>query len=319
MKILIIPDVHGTHEWEVSKKLPVTAYDYVVFLGDYFDGEENNWPDQGENFRAICDFVREDTAHRKLLMGNHDWSYLSRTTHGSDVSGHQDEHGVGIRKLLTENHDILDLSFECEANCSGGRLVFSHAGFSRTWINSILKVFGITENQWSLSFLNEQWHKLSFDPKSTDFKYDFEELLDWYGFLSGSGNEITQGPLWIRPEALLSDAFYETQLVGHTECCLGDYAVLTEKDLSLNRKNTLIAADSNLHLVFDIIDTEVLPGNAMSLLDFSKFYKRTQKQIFDIKSQEFSQETFSKERVMSKLTAAFGEKIAERYYRMFFG
>jgi len=34
---------------------------------------------------------------------------------------------------------------------------------------SILKVFGIKENQWSLSFLNEQWHKLSFDPKSKDF------------------------------------------------------------------------------------------------------------------------------------------------------
>ena len=94
---------------------------------------------------------------------------------------------------------------------------------------------------------------------------------------------------------------------------------MKEKDTYLNRTDTLIVADSALHHIFDIIDTEDLPGNAMSLLDFSKFYKQTQKQIYDIKSQEFSQEEYSKERVMAKLTAAFGEKIAERYYRMFFG
>lgn len=318
MKILVIPDVHGSHEWETAKKLPETAYDYIVFLGDYFDCWENQWPDQGENFKDICSFIREDTAHRKLLLGNHDWSYLSMTKHGADVSGHQNEHIEEIRNLLTENHDILDLAFECEANCPGKRLVFSHAGFSRTWVKSILNVFGIQEDQWSVSFLNEQWHKLSLNPKSECFNYAFEELLDWYGFFSGSGNEVTQGPLWIRPETLLTDAFYETQIVGHTECCLGDFVVLREKDNYLNRTDTLIVADSAAHLIFDIIDTEKLPENAMSLLEFSKFYKRTQKQIYDIKSQECAQAEYSKETVMAKLTAAFGEKLAERYYRIFF-
>lgn len=78
MKILVIPDIHGSHEWEEAKKISKTEYDYAVFLGDYFDSWENNWPNQGENFRAICDFVREDIQHRKLLLGNHDWSYLSQ-------------------------------------------------------------------------------------------------------------------------------------------------------------------------------------------------------------------------------------------------
>lgn len=240
------------------------------------------------------------------------------TNHGADVSGHQNEHIEEIRKLLTENHDILDLAFECDANCPGGRLIISHAGFSRTWVTSLLKVFGIQEDQWSVSFLNDQWHKLSFNSHSENFNYAFEELLDWYGFFSGSGNEVTQGPLWIRPEALLTDAFYETQIVGHTECCLGDFAVLREKDNSLNRTNTLIVADSASHILFDIIDTENLPGNELSLLEFSKFYKRTQKQIYDIKSQEYAEAEYSKEMVMAKLTAAFGEKLAERYYRIFF-
>ena len=82
-RILSIPDVHGSHEWEVVKNLPAQNYDYIVFHVDYFDCWENEWPDQGENFKNICTFVREDTDHRKLLLGNHDWSYLTGTGTGS--------------------------------------------------------------------------------------------------------------------------------------------------------------------------------------------------------------------------------------------
>lgn len=67
-KILVIPDVHGTHQWEVVKSLPKESYDYIVFIGDYFDTWQNEWPDQGENFKAICSFVREDPEKRSLLM-----------------------------------------------------------------------------------------------------------------------------------------------------------------------------------------------------------------------------------------------------------
>ena len=139
MKVLVIPDVHGSHEWESVKGMPTDSYDFIVFMGDYFDSWENQWPDQGNNFKSICTFVREDRTHRKLLLGN---------------------------------HDILDIAFECDD------IVFSH---------------------------------------DETFNYAFEELLDWYGFFSSSGNEITQGPLWIRPEALIKDAAYPVQVVGHTK------------------------------------------------------------------------------------------------------
>jgi len=35
VKILIIPDVHGSHNWEIAKER-VAEVDKVVFLGDYF-------------------------------------------------------------------------------------------------------------------------------------------------------------------------------------------------------------------------------------------------------------------------------------------
>ena len=73
-KILIIPDVHGTHEWEMAKN-EISQVDYVVFMGDYFDSWENKWDDQGNNFKNICKFKRNNSDKVILLLGNHDWSY----------------------------------------------------------------------------------------------------------------------------------------------------------------------------------------------------------------------------------------------------
>ena len=70
MKVLVVPDVHGSHEWEAVKDMPTDSYDFIVFMGDYFDSWENQLPDQGNNFKSICSFIREDRTHRKLLLGN---------------------------------------------------------------------------------------------------------------------------------------------------------------------------------------------------------------------------------------------------------
>ena len=90
-----------------------------------------------------------------MLIGNHDWSYISGTRDGCRVSGHQSGHILEIRNLLEQNLDIIDLAFECDG-----------------WV------------------------------------------------FSPSGDEISQGHLWIRPESLLQDAYYPKQVVGHTEMCL---------------------------------------------------------------------------------------------------
>lgn len=45
MKVLVVPDVHGSHEWESVKDMPTDSYDFIVFMGDYFDSWENQWPD----------------------------------------------------------------------------------------------------------------------------------------------------------------------------------------------------------------------------------------------------------------------------------
>ena len=60
------------------------------------------------------------------------------------------------------------------------------------------------------------------------------------------GDDVTQGPLWIRPSSLFQDAFFKKQCVGHTE--------YTERLEAEDYK--LLVIDSRGHKVFTEIDTE---------------------------------------------------------------
>lgn len=295
MKVLVIPDVHGSHEWEKVKSIPKEDYDFAIFLGDYFDSgiydkkmkawvSNNKWPDQGENFRNICNWVREDIEHRKMVFGNHDWSYVSGTRGGSSVSGHQDAHISEIRALLESNIDILDIAEEVD------NFVFSHAGFTKTWVEHYLfpqlhiafdewpdedkKGKAWDESEFSIKLLNEYFHKLSHTPGDKNFNYAFDETLDWNGYYSGSGDEVTQGPLWVRPNSLLSDAYFPTQVVGHTE-----YAFAGKTNVYLNN-NFLTLVDSPTHSNIFIFDTET-PGEYTLASEYSDKINKT---IFTIKN-----------------------------------
>ena len=284
-RILSVPDVHGSHEWEVIKTLPKDSYDFIVFHGDYFDSWENEWPDQGENFKNICDFVREDTEHRKLLIGNHDWSYLSQSREGQNCSGHQSGsiYSEGkitvIRELLLGARDILELAFECDG------WVFSHAGFSKTAVNymqEILKNLGIIQdgNEYSISLLNSVFKKRLEEYNIPNFSkwIPLDEKLDWDGCFSGSGDEPSQFCLWIRPDSLLEDAYYNKQVVGHTELCIYDKIYLQQGE------NKVIVVDSPDHAVYDVLDTQKEYA-FFSVTEINKQRKKLFKVVNDIKSQ----------------------------------
>lgn len=278
MKVLIVPDVHGSHKWEVAKE-KINEVDYVVFLGDYFDAWENKWPDQGENFQNICRFKRANMNKVKLLAGNHDWAYCSSTRYGSNCSGHQYGKASIIRSLLISNKDIIDLAFECDG------WVFSHAGFSKTAVSSMKKIMGNIytiypkadrdtfsskeeadayfkelqksivvwdQDLFSVDTLNKCWHEISSIPNEKNSHNAFEEKLDWDGCFSGSGDEVSQFCLWIRPKSLLKEPYFPKQIVGHSEyCCKGHLEILKNKN-----KDIVVLCDSADHDVFDVFDTQ---------------------------------------------------------------
>lgn len=173
--------------------------------------------------------------------------------------------------------------------------IFSHAGFTHFWVNSMKeclhhaldkwpeeddgKPLRWDESEFSIKFLNDYWHTLEHWPGTKNSNYEFDELLDWHGYFSGSGNEITQGPFWVRPESLLKDAEYPKQIVGHTE-----YGFLEPLYLDEN-EHKIIVTDSPEHTNIFIFDTEN-PGEKWYTVDkFNKELKKTRHIILDAKSQ----------------------------------
>ena len=270
MKVLVIPDVHGSHNWEQAKQI-IDTVDKVVFIGDYVDSWENKWPDQGENLNNIFKFARENPDKVDVLWGNHDWSYFSQSRYGYQVSGHQPLHSTEISSLLNANKDILKVAV-CYDDW-----VFSHAGITHAWVTTFK---GDCEAE-GIKFEEEDFfEQLNVAARN----HVIDELFDWHGFFSGCGDEPCQGPLWVRPGSLLSNAEYPMQVVGHTE-------VVEGIDFFAQGKNgsRVIVVDSPDHSCLRILDTKK-EYEFRTLLDLARLGKQKQKEINDAKSRAGQEE-----------------------------
>lgn len=188
MRIIVIADVHGRQTWKKAKNISADRY---IFLGDYFDSRDNiPTVSQIRNFKEIADWAKKDS-RVDLLTGNHDFHYL-RGFHGR-YSGFQQVSYFDIQEVLEENKHLLRIAYQ------SGNYVFSHAGFSKTWMNDA----GISEPMEANILFRKSYSPFEFNG------------IDPYG------DDVTQGPTWIRPYSLKSDAWGEDkgiiQIVGHTQ------------------------------------------------------------------------------------------------------
>lgn len=198
MKILAIGDTHGRATWQrfVNPEL----YDKIVFIGDYFDSFDIKGEEQIRNFLNIMEFKHKYPEKVVLLIGNHDFHYLDM---GEQYSGFQKGFQYSIKPLVEENLKHMVMCYKHED------FLFTHAGVTNTWLASV----GYTGEDPLDIFINDLF---TYQPKKFCFTPGRKN--------DGYGNEITQGPLWVRPEALRedmvrvipgSDRLY-THVVGHT-------------------------------------------------------------------------------------------------------
>jgi len=195
MKIIGLGDTHGRDNWVkiVSKELDS---DKIVFIGDYFDSRDNYTTSQQiDNFLAILDFKRKNIDKVILLIGNHDFHYLSGIK--EQYSGFQFGGSVDINKVL-EDAIKEGLMQMCYVN---DNFVFSHAGITNTWMNRY------PINLETLEFdVNEL-----FNTTRKNFCFSMGNNF------SQTGNDICQTPIWVRPQSLIADAIEGlTYIVGHT-------------------------------------------------------------------------------------------------------
>lgn len=161
-QMLIMPDIHGRTFWkDAVKKFPKEQCPdlKIVFLGDYLDPYEsydNISKEQAyQNFIEILDYAHNDD-RVILLIGNHDWHYFVKCdncridrTRAKDI-GNIFKENMNMFSLL----EIFDIN---ETKC-----IFSHAGLTSGWINSIIDMAKYEIENWKTT---EEFPIKKEDPK----------------------------------------------------------------------------------------------------------------------------------------------------------
>lgn len=188
MRLLVVGDTHGRDDWqEIQAK---EDWDKMVFIGDYFDTHENiSAAVQLYNFNEIIRFKRANKLEVELLLGNHDFHYLRDDQR---YSGYQEVHRFDIREALEGAREELKMCY------SYGDLLFTHAGVTKTWCkNNNIDITDI-ENSINQAYM--------FTPQCFNFRG-----VNMYG------DDVTQSPIWVRPNSLSRDKVDGwTHVVGHT-------------------------------------------------------------------------------------------------------
>lgn len=213
-KQLVVGDIHGQVDifkqiYEKEKPTNDVLYD-VVILGDYLDTHEDiSVEDQVNGLKELFEVQKnhlENAGSFDMLIGNHDFHYL--LDGGTEqYSGYNIKTAMMTNSILKEAVNKHRLSFS-HIDIQN-RIIYTHAGVTNTWINYVQSV-PIPINMIDLA---------SYD----SFKFKYGKHMDPYG------DDVINGPLWVRPNALLSDMYKDfdndvhkettwTQVVGHTSC-----------------------------------------------------------------------------------------------------
>ncbi len=193
MKTITIGDIHGRSDWE--KVIPAD-YDIIVFLGDYIDSYAIEDDEMLHNLEQIILFKRANPDKVKLLLGNHENSYLFRQYR---TTGYRYTIGEDISTLLRNNIGLFQVAWQCK------NYLWTHAGIHTDFYNQKLASC-VLEADKSLAATLERL-----------FREEYRALFE-VGYERGGWDEkMTGGPFWIDKSRLCMDPLrgYH-QIVGHT-------------------------------------------------------------------------------------------------------
>jgi len=185
LKIAVICDIHQSIFWRkiIDQK---DNFDKIIFLGDEFDSWDNIWPLQMDNAQDIIQFKNDFPNKVDLCWSNHAISYFL----DERCSGYQNRNALIIKNFYIRYKSLYNAVYIYD------NWIFSHAGVSAKW----MQCCGIND-------INKINQLFADDP----------DCFRWIG-PDGYGNNANEGPLWIRPDALVSNYVTDyNQVAGHTE------------------------------------------------------------------------------------------------------
>lgn len=197
MKITTIGDVHGRFTWKQIVDKEINS-DKIVFIGDYFDTHDKiSGKKQIDNFKEIMEFKKDNRDKVTILIGNHDFHYIKGSN--ERYSGYNENYALEFGEVLERNLEYMQMCLVQD------RFLFSHAGVTNTWYNTNIEDEDITNVEDNINEL--------FECNKNVFNFTIGPNY------SNTGNDITQSPIWVRPESLAKDKLDEyTFIVGHTQC-----------------------------------------------------------------------------------------------------
>ena len=215
MKIAIVSDIHQSIYWRKILKR-TNDFDKIIFLGDEFDCWTNKWPLQMDNAENIITFKKNNPEKIDLCWSNHATSYFL----DERCSGYQSEHAIDIKEFYNKHKALYNIIYTYD------NWIFSHGGVSAEW----MKCCGIKEISEINTFFNER-----------------PNFFRWVG-PDGYGNNPNEGPLWIRPNALMNNYVKGyNQVTGHTEY---QYPEIIKKE-----KHLFVFCDTVQHNYLAVLDT----------------------------------------------------------------
>jgi len=220
VKILALGDTHGRGTWYPIVTKYIDAVDKIVFIGDYFDSHEIGISAamQIYNFKKIMLFKKEYPDKIETLIGNHDYHYFEEVD--ETYSGYQSTARWDISAAINEYRPDLKVCYIV------GKYVFSHAGLTKTWCEKA---------NINLESLEQSVNDL-FVYRPRAFRFSGHDVY---------GDNITQGPFWVRPISLKADKLDNyTFIVGHTN----------QKEVKI--KDNIVLIDAMESGEFIIVDTE---------------------------------------------------------------
>lgn len=213
MKIIVLGDTHGRNSWKAIAEKELATCDKFIFIGDYFDSRNQGHSGNRQivNFKEILELKKANPDKVVLLTGNHDYHYIRGI--GETYSGYQAGYASEIGEIVEQA--IKEGSIQMAYLADG--FLFSHAGLTKSWVSMFIRLHcekeELTMNNIEpvvddtlVQLLNDY---LVYQPNV--FKFSTGENF------SMTGDDITQGPIWVRPYSLSKDKVQGVwYVVGHT-------------------------------------------------------------------------------------------------------
>lgn len=213
-KVIAVGDVHGRDFWKrVLEK--ESDFDKFIFVGDYFDNfKPHTVYSIYKNWQEIVQFKRRSPEKVVLLIGNHDYQYMGYSP--AQYSGYNPVMQIKVQAELIEMVDNRELVVaHLHEN-----VLFSHAGVGQYWYKEIA---GLQPDVQPDEAINQR----------------FLEKPELFDFIEGgtrdpSGDDIHQGPLWIRPDSV------KNQLIDNQTSTLVHavgHSYIEKMSVAVNAKN----------------------------------------------------------------------------------